>query len=260
MEIKNIDSKKNQIIKGALKIASSSASRRETNSFLVEGARMAQEAGNSGCSIKAVLRTDKASEKYEDYLRTAENKAEAVYRISDEVAETISETNNTQGIFVICEINNNKKILGEKIIILENLQDPNNLGTIIRSADAFGINTVVFSGNCCDLYNSKVIRGSMGAIFRINTVNLGSAEEAALKIKEMGYELLGAVPNRDCEKINKIDFKGKNAVAIGNEGNGLSEKFKSACDALITIPMNGHAESLNAAAAATVIMWEMVRN
>ena len=137
------------------------------------------------------------------------------------------------------------------------MQDPNNLGTVLRSAEAFGVSGVILSNDCCDIYNPKVVRGSMGAVFRVPFLVCGTVAEFLGEYPELvSY---AAVVDSNAERITDISFGDSCVAVIGNEGNGLKQETVSACQHKITIPMNGNAESLNASAAATVIIWEMLR-
>ena len=139
-------------------------------------------------------------------------------------------------------------------VALWDLQDPGNVGTILRGADAMGLSGVILSESCCDLYNLKTIRAAMGSLFRIPVMRV----DLAAFLKESGLRSYAAVVDADARPVGTADFKGAVAV-IGNEGNGLSKEQAFLCSERITIPMAGNAESLNAAMAATILMWEMAR-
>lgn len=140
-------------------------------------------------------------------------------------------------------------------VVLENLQDPGNVGTVIRTANAFGIDAVILVGDCADLYNPKTVRASMGAIFRQRVIRLNVSELKALCLNEK-LALYGAALSDTAQDIGEVSLLNA-AVAIGSEGRGLSEDFLKLCDGQIIIPMKPCAESLNAAIAAAVVMWEM---
>ena len=142
-------------------------------------------------------------------------------------------------------------------IVLENLQDPGNVGTVIRTANAFNIDAVILVGACADLYNPKTVRASMGAIFR-QTVYSMSIDELCDFTKKQKLPLYGAALSDKASDLRGVSVKNA-AVAIGSEGRGLSDSFRAVCDGEIIIPMNPDSESLNAAIAASVIMWEMSR-
>ncbi|MFI3207380.1 MAG: RNA methyltransferase, partial [Clostridia bacterium] len=175
------------------------------------------------------------------------------------VASLLSDTKNPQGVFALCSFSEKNASINGKVLVMENLQDPGNIGTIFRTAEALGIETLVLLGDCCDVYSPKVIRSTMGAIFRVNFLKAEDFNTFFSLLKNADYQCFAAVPSDKAENVTKLNFSEKTAVFIGNEGNGLSEICKSTLKN-ITIPMNGNAESLNASIAASIIMWEMVRN
>lgn len=145
----------------------------------------------------------------------------------------------------------------ERAIVLENLQDPGNVGTVIRTANAFNIDAVILVGACADLYNPKTVRASMGAIFRQRVLTMSIQELDELTQKQ-ALPLFGAALSDKAADLRNIEIH-RAAVAIGSEGRGLSKELLDICGGKIIIPMNPESESLNAAVAASVIMWEMSR-
>ena len=226
----------------------------------MEGARLSFDVLNSFYQPDVFLITEKAAKKYEKQFEDMLKIADSAYFISEEVADKLADTENTQGIFCVCKIpvENNQLVLNQKYVALDNLQDPSNLGAIIRTAEALGINGAICH-NCCDIYNPKALRASMGSILRLPVIlsdNLVSNMEAA---KEQGFSFYATVPNKNAEDITKIDFPASSVIIIGNEGNGISEEVKAAANQLVTINMLGRAESLNASMAGAIAMWEMLR-
>lgn len=142
-------------------------------------------------------------------------------------------------------------------IVLETVQDPGNVGTVIRTANAFGISAVILTGECADLYNPKTVRSTMGAIFRQRVLTLDTEKLKEL-LEKNSLPLYGAALHRDSALLTALDVK-RSAIAVGSEGKGLSETLLSLCDKTVFIPMQPDSESLNAAVAASVIMWEMAR-
>ena len=141
-------------------------------------------------------------------------------------------------------------------ILLDSVQDPGNVGSIIRTANALGISSIILAGGCADPYNPKTIRASMGAIFRQSICDMNLAEFAGLK--ESGVRIIGAVLGKDCRYISDLNLK-DSIIAIGSEGRGLSAEILHLCDELFTIPMYQECESLNASVAAAIIMWESTK-
>ena len=256
-----ITSRKNQLIKDTSALLTSVSERESTMSYLAEGARLVEDAALSGVPILRLSFTPGAEKKYLFYLSPSIKEADEVYIVEDHVAALLSSTKSTQGVFAQCAFGDNllaNKLTG-KLIVLENIQDPSNMGNMLRTAEALGIESVLLCGDCCDVTSPKVLRASMGAVYRMNFAKADAPAEARKLLDGEGYRLFGAVPSDKAEKITDVDFSGKVTVAIGNEGNGLTEEFKAVCDGLVTIPMAGRAESLNAATAAAIVMWEMTK-
>lgn len=145
--------------------------------------------------------------------------------------------------------------IGNKVLVLDNIQDPGNLGTIIRSAVAFNFDTIILSDNTVDLYNPKVIRSTQGMIFKINII-VDNLSEILINLKNKKYKIFGTDVN-DGKNVKSIAKIKKFAIIMGNEGNGLSNKIKDLCDDFIFIPITSNCESLNVAVAASIIMYEL---
>ena len=145
----------------------------------------------------------------------------------------------------------------ENAIILENVQDPGNVGTVLRTASAFSIGAVVLTGDCADLYSPKTVRATMGAVFRQRVLRLDRSELPAW-LEEHGLPLYGAALSKDAQDLRGLDLTHA-AVAVGSEGQGLSPELLALCRGEVIIPMDARSESLNAAVAASVLMWEMAR-
>ena len=261
-----ISSKDNAKIKYVKKLTSNARFRKSEKKFVIEGIRLAYDAFLNNVVIKEVYYTESVKNKFSDKLRSIIDHAEHAYKISDNILPFVSCTQNPQGIVCVCEkldkhFDLNKIISVRRFIILENIQDPANVGAILRTADALGINFIFMSSNCCDIYNSKVLRASMGAIFRVNISFFDDFSDVATKLKSNNVKILAAILDKSAKLINKVNFKDIKsiAIAIGNEGNGLLKQSIALCDECVTIPMCGNAESLNAAMAAGILMWEMMR-
>jgi TrmH family RNA methyltransferase len=256
--MEKITSKNNDIIKDTKRLISSSKARAQCGAFVLEGARLCFDVLNSVYTVKTVFITEKLFEKYPLEAASLIDRAGASYLISEEVSDKLSDTENPQGIFAVCEINGEGNLpLGDKIIALDNVQDPANVGAIIRTAEALGISSII-AYNCCDIYNPKVLRASMGSVLRENIIICDNLEEYLKKLAAE-YMIYSSVPDSSAKRITDIDFSKPSVCVIGNEANGVEENIKAASHKLITIPMLGNAESLNASAAASIIMWEMLR-
>lgn len=141
------------------------------------------------------------------------------------------------------------------VLALDAVQDPSNLGAILRSAEAFGVNTVILGDGCCDAFSSKALRGAMGSVFRLNIIQAPLV--CAIKdFKKRGYDIIGAGLDRNYKTVDRLCESKNKVLIIGNEGGGISKQVMNECDFGMYIPMSGKNESLNAAVAASIIMWE----
>lgn len=253
-----ITSKDNPVIKLYQKLSSSKKERFQYGLFVLEGMRIVEDALRNS-NIKNLIMTKRAYEKYSGTLFQADLRDTRTVVISNELGNKIASTDTTQGIFAICAIPVQKMIdfrENGRYIVLYGLQDPGNVGMIIRTADALGIDGVILSG-CCDLYSPKVIRSTMGSVFRVHTMIENNTENLFDMLKNNGVMTSASVIDRDAEDVINCIFGGKQAVFIGNEGNGLPYEISQRCDRCITIRMNGSINSLNAAMAAGILMWEL---
>lgn len=256
-----ITSKDNPVIKLYQKLSSSKKERLEYGLFVLEGLRIVQDALREDSGITHLIVTVQACEKFGEELFQADLRDAKRLVISNELGKRISSTDKTQGVFAICRIPVRKApVFAEngRYAVLFGLQDPGNVGMIIRTADALGMDGVFLSGSC-DLYSPKVIRSTMGSIFRMKLYIENDADRLFGMFGSAGVRSLASVIDKDAQPVTESRFDGANAVFIGNEGNGLPHEISQRCSARITIPMHGNINSLNAAMAAGIIMWEMVR-
>lgn len=183
--------------------------------------------------------------------------------ISDAVCRHLSDTRTPQGVTALVKKQETplEEILARDenpcLFLLENLQDPGNMGTILRTSEGAGVSGIIMNRESVDPYNPKVIRSTMGAIFRMPFVIVDDFEDVLCRLKEAGVRTFAA--HLDGEDFYRQDYRGGCAFFIGNEGNGLSEELAARADGRIRIPMKGQVESLNAAVAATVLMYETLR-
>ena len=261
--MEKITSKANDRVKFAVKIRENSSLRKQEKLFFTEGARLCFDAASSGVEIAELYVTEKALNKYSDYVRLVEEKAERSFVVSEEVAEKLSDTKNNQGVFCLCKMLDKNTNIGKikyngKYIALEDVSNPANFGAVVRTAEAVGLDGIIVSGGC-DIYNPKSQRAAMGSLFRLNVVETENLPETLKELSQKGMAVLAGVPASNAEKITEVDMTGGVVAVIGNEGNGITEETCSVATKLVTIPMKGRAESLNAAAAASIIIWEMMR-
>lgn len=253
-----ITSRDNPNIKIFRKLTESKKYRRETGMFTLEGMRIITDAVRENAELHSVFITESFLEKQGGTFSFPNGTS--LYIITDELGRSISDTSSAQGIFAVCKFISKPHfsdivMRGGKYIMLCNLQDPGNLGTIIRTADAVGLDGI-FLSECCDLYNPKVIRSTMGSLFRLNVSEV-DFEEIFPLFKKREIPTYAAVVDGNAVSLTDCDFSEGGAVLIGNEGNGLPESVSERCTQKITIKMNGNINSLNAAMAAGIIMWEL---
>lgn len=262
--MERIKSRRHPLVQEAAALLKSREQRYERGLFLCEGARLCEDAARSDLTIYTCFVTDGAMEKYESYLKPVLAVCRKAFLIEEPVAALLSSTKSPQGVFCVCGLPNAllTNVIGfapkRSCLVLENLQDPGNLGTTLRTAEALGIRSVFLLGEGCDPFSPKALRASMGAVFRLSLVI--ERDPKRLRTLLDGYTLHAAVPDSGATPVTEIDFStGLHAVLIGNEGNGLTEETLSLCHDRITIPMRGRAESLNASAAANILLWELCR-
>ncbi len=261
--MENITSKTNDKIKFAVKLRDKYSFRKETGLFVIEGARLCYDGALSGISVEELFVTQRANEKYYEYVSYIRERAKRSFIISEDVAQKLCDTSTPQGVFCICKMldknaNIGKIIYNGKYIALENVSNPSNFGAVVRTAEAMGLDGVIVSGGC-DVYNPKSQRAAMGSLFRMCVIGTDNLPQLLTTLSNEGMKVYAGVPDSDALKITRADMSGGVISVIGNEGNGITDETKSACTHLVTIPMKGRAESLNASSAASIMIWEMMR-
>lgn len=256
-----ISSRNNPRIKKAALLTNASE-RAKTGLFLIEGARLCFDAAVNGIEIEEAYFTAQAENKYSEKLQTIKQNSHFCAYINESVAEKLSDTKNSQDIFCVCRQRRKSAdfIEADKLYIMtENVQTPDNLGAIVRSAEALGAGGLaVFSG--CDIYSPKALRASMGALLRFPVFTVSNAVEFIKECNARSMKTYATVPDSSAVNIADLQYKGGCVAVIGNEGNGVSEEVKNECSEAVTIPMKGKAESLNAASAAAIIIYEFMKS
>ena len=257
-EFVKISSKDNQLIKFVSNLQTSSKHRKNSGFFVLEGLRICDDAYENNIKFDKLIVTQTALNKYSDAIETFSKVSDNCYVLSDDLFKKISDTNSPQGIIVVAKMPENIKKISEKgrYIALENLADPSNLGAIARTAEALGVDGIILTSDSCDPYAPKSLRSSMGTLLRMPVYIVDDIMKC---IADSGLRSFACVVDKDAQSIAKVDFCNGDVLLIGNEANGLSDKAKASADFLITIKMQGKAESLNAAAAAAIAMWEMTK-
>jgi TrmH family RNA methyltransferase len=255
-----ISSKENSLIKLAARLRDSAKTRREEDSFFCEGARLC--ADTAGCArLRMFFFTEEAAEKYPEQTALLLQKADKAYTVPRDIAAKLSDAQTPQGVFCIFKKLDNlslsdKMDAADILVALENIQDPANLGAVIRTAHALGVSALLLSG-CCDRYSPKVQRAAMGSLWRAPIYETEDLPAFIQKARGAGVRFYAAVLSEAAIPITHVSFTPPVSVVIGNEGSGVSKASQAACDGCVTIPMARGAQSLNAAAAASIFMWEM---
>lgn len=234
--------------------------REKSGQFAMEGFRLVLDALESGVRLSALILTQRAAAQYGDAFAPFLKSSNPLL-IADAVAKEISDTETAQGVFAIGIMPQAQLLVpqkGHRSMLLHNVQDPSNLGAIMRTAEALGTDGL-YLYHCCDAYNPKAIRSSMGALFRIPYAMIDDLDSFVADCHGQHLPLCAAVVDRDVVSLKAFDCTGGAVVCIGNEGNGLPLDFSDACDVKLTIPMSPASNSLNAAMAAGLFLWEMSR-
>jgi len=235
--------KNNDKIKNIKKLNQKKYRDRE-NLFLVEGEHLVLEAFKCGMIKELILEQD----------TVLPLNVETMY-VTNDIINYISELDTPQNIMAVCNKIEEKEDLGNRILILDGIQDPGNLGTIIRSAVAFNIDTIILSNDTVDLYNPKVVRATQGLMFHINIIRRDLLEIVP-KLKEEKYKLLSTNVNHG-KSLKTLEKNSKFAIIMGNEGNGVKEEISDLCDEFLYIDMNESCESLNVGVATSIILYEL---
>ncbi|MBE6967396.1 MAG: RNA methyltransferase [Ruminococcaceae bacterium] len=246
-DMEQISSRKNKVIMHLRKLGAERAYRDACGEYLCDGEKLLREALAFGAKLGTVLWVGEPTVDLKD--------AAAQFAVPAELMEYVSPLKNSKGPLFSVRIPEKKQIAVRNAILLENVQDPGNVGTVIRTANALGIEAVLLVGDCADAYNFKTVRAAMGALFRQELLSL-TLETLPAYLKENNLRLYGAALTDQAQDIRNVDLEGV-AVAIGSEGRGLSKDILDICDGQVIIPMLPHSESLNAAVAAAIAMWEM---
>ena len=239
-----ITSLDNDKIKGYIKLKDKKY-RKKTKKFIVEGMHLVLEAYKKGIIEELILEKDVV----------LPINLPTIY-VTNEIINKISDMESTSNVMALCNMMDNE-IVGEKILMLDDLQDPGNLGTIIRSAVAFNVDTIVLSPNTVDIYNPKVIRATQGMMFHTNIV-IKDLSEAIKTFKEQEIPIYGTRVDygEDVRTLKEKDRK-KYCLIMGNEGNGVKREILDMCDSYLYIEMNEVVESLNVGVATSIILYEL---
>lgn len=239
--MKEITSINNDYIKYLLKLKEKKYRHLEKK-FIIEGYHLVNEAYQAKM-LKEVLVIDD-DEKFEGV---------SVIKVTDQIIKKLSSTITPQNIIGICDISNEKEIKGKKILLLDNINDPGNLGTLIRSSLGFGIDTIVLSEDCVDLYNEKVIRATQGAIFKINII-INDLKETIAYLQKHDIKVFGT-SLESSKFLQEYKINNNYAILLGNEANGVKKELLQLTNDNIKIEIDNKLESLNVAVAGSIIMY-----
>ncbi|WP_010248381.1 23S rRNA (guanosine(2251)-2'-O)-methyltransferase RlmB [Acetivibrio cellulolyticus] len=259
-----ISSSQNPVIK-EIKALKEKKYRDQTGLFFIEGIRFVEEALKEKIEISKILVSDKLADVHggKEILEQLENSNCCnVYTLTNKLYMEVTDTENPQGILAIL---NKKSISLESVydnknffLVLDSLQDPGNMGTIIRTADAAGVTGVIVSKGCVDVYNPKVLRSTMGSLFHIPICYSENILQTLEEMKNKGIRLCAAHLSGS-KNYFELDYKDNIAIIVGNEANGISDSVAGISNELVRIPMAGKSESLNASVAAGLLMYEVLR-
>ena len=253
MNAETITSRQNPLMTHLRKLASSRSYRKKSGEYLCDGTKLLAEALKWGAEVKTAVFSEGVD------IPLLPDGVRAV-RVSEELMRSVSPMETPQGALVtvaLPEVRLPETLSGKHYLVLDGVQDPGNVGTILRTADAFDCDGIFLVNACADLYNPKTARATMGAIFRREAYTV-TAEELFALLRKSGVPLYGTALRDDTVPLAEADLA-RAAVAIGSEGRGLSQQVLDECAKTLKIPMNPRCESLNAAIAATVVLWEMYR-
>lgn len=253
MNAETITSRQNPLMTHLRKLASSRSYRKKSREYLCDGTKLLAEALKWGAEVKTAVFSEGVD------IPPLPDGVRAV-RVSEELMRSVSPMETPQGaLFTVAlpEVQLPETLSGKHYLVLDGVQDPGNVGTILRTADAFDCDGVFLVNACADLYNPKTARATMGAIFRREAYTV-TAEELFALLRKSGVPLYGTALRDDTVPLAEANLA-RAAVAIGSEGRGLSQQVLDECAKTLKIPMNPRCESLNAAIAATVVLWEMYR-
>jgi len=272
-----ITSRQNRLVVETVKL-SERKNRMAHGQFRFDGRKLFGEAVAFDVPIRKILlaesRADRMLEEIEGQRNAAALSEAVVYILSDDVFAKVSEEQAPEGILCVSEFPSlhatgeagKSKLLQvaesplNSVLLLESVRDPGNVGTILRSASAFGIGCVAMSADCADIYNPKTIRGAMGALFRTPIAVFSDITEAVELLKSKGHRVYAAALDPEAIRLGRQTLSAGDCVMIGNEGHGLSKAAIDAAGQSLYIPMEEGSESLNAAIAASVILWSLYEN
>ncbi|MBQ9658226.1 MAG: RNA methyltransferase [Clostridia bacterium] len=256
-----ISSKDNEIVKHVKKL-SEKKYRDQMQEYLIEGIKLIEEAIQEKAVISKIIICEECTKNLEisKNLMYEIAKYECIY-VTEKIFKSLSQVTNPQGILAIIKKEPEKLKIeynDDIIVALDDIQDPGNLGTILRTVDSVGLNQIIVTKGTADVYNPKVVRSTMGAIFRVKVIEVEDLEESIKEMQKNGFKLMVTSLQTD-KTIYDVDYN-KKIIVIGNEANGVAQNIQKLANERVIIPMLGKTESLNASVATGIILYEYVRN
>ena len=248
--------------------------REELGLFRFDGIKLLEEAIRNSLTLKAVFLKESRAEQILERMQDRFGKEVfdgfgRTLVLADEIFDRISEEKSPEGVISVAKyidkfqknatIYNSADFFAmknERIVLLESVRDPSNIGAIIRSAAGIGIDRLILSADCADIYHSKAVRASMGTLFNQPIDRVEDLSSVVLGLCESGRRVFAATLDERAKELGSFDLCAGDCVVIGNEGHGISREVAAACSHSVMIPMSGRAESFNAAVAASILMWE----
>ncbi len=259
--MQEIRSRDNSKLRGFLGLYREKKERDAAKLCVLDGVKICRDAALSGVPLKQFWITDTASEKYSDEISEISGAAQEIYLIADHAASRISELGTPQGVFAVAarpepcseqEISGSARILG-----LCGIQNPENVGGSVRTAAALGFGSLLISSDCADIWSPRALRAGAGTQLFCRVCVTSDFRGSVEELKRAGVFTCASALHRDSVPVTGIGEREKLFIAVGSEGRGLPDEVTESCDAVVHIPMSGSAESLNAAAAAAIMMWEL---
>lgn len=255
-----ITSKDNPRVKRVVQLSSSARKRRENGQFLLEGTRLCEEALREDILVSELYYTGSVATQHADLVTALVARSAVAEEVSEAVFEKMSDTCSPQGILLVASFAGRMQLPEHgRFLAFERVSDPANLGAAARTAEALGFAGLILAKEGVDPYSPKSLRASMGALLRLPILYCDDFVSTLCDYRQKGFMVSGTVVDRAATPIQSVAFGRDEIAVIGNEANGMTSHAKSVCDRLLTIPMPGRAESLNAAVAAAIVMWEMSR-
>lgn len=255
--LRTIASPSNELCKHVRRLCESRRYRRECGEFVLEGRRLFEDALQSGLLPRQLLLSERLAR---EALPAFETVCSDVAILSEGALRACGDTVSPQGLMAVFPLpKKQEKVLPRRSVLLCSLQDPGNVGMIIRTAEAFQLPEVLISADCPDLYAPKVLRATMGGVFRIPVRTVENIEQTVTALRGAGVSVYAAALCEGAQPLDGADLTEDCCLLIGNEGNGLPQSLVACCSGALVIPMRGKAQSLNAAMAAGIFIYEMMR-